>query len=908
MSEIDLWEDEPIGDTLVEEKSQTGASTEPEPRASSLKPRKGLRRAVLEVEGSLIRIYSPKDLRSHDGIAHDFKSIYGLVEESDLDGFAYEMKVNAVNAFILRHTLKIVNVEISPESISTLKFWADKITEPLVTVSSTRKHLNIQCNNIVTYTEILKKVNAYPTKEGWRVAINRTLDLKALNDLSVTTLPRFKFSKDVDELTTKPLSGFDGSVESLKKISIDELYVISSNLQQVKQLKKNNKTLTEKMATFGIETLHDLLFNLPKRFIDKTNPQDLSNLLVGESVTISGVIKNVGSIPNNMGISFSIGDSKGGVIKASFWRQNWLATKFKEGAEVLVTGKVTFFRGKVGISGTSIEHADEAAVLPIVPVYRQSESKGITTALIMGATRELLSRVGDLELPPYLRKHKEMSYTEALTEVHFPTSLERFKLACDVLAFYELVYMQIVIQSEKAKTSLGSALVFNGDSKMQDELIENLPFALTASQKFAIDLSNEKFSSGTPSQILLNGDVGSGKSITAQLMSLKAVENGAQVVILGPTEILARQLFETTTKAFELLSVPPRVEYFGATLKAAEKRAILKDLASGDIDVLVGTTSVISDKVEYGNLGMVIIDEQQKFGAEQRGRLLTSRKDGVVPHMILMTATPIPRSVSQIFYGGMDMIELKEKPEGRLSIETKWIQEDPTEFTQQLTNEVWADIRNEAVLGNQTFVITPMVFDSDKVDAAAVETSFKNLSEKSLKGINVGFIHGKMKKDEQNAIMERFKSKELSVLVASTVVEVGVDIKDATRVVILSADRLGASSLHQIRGRVGRNDKQSKCYLVSLGKTESSQIRMQSLVDSENGFEIALSDLTVRGEGKVFGVEQSGGSEMIFASLVSHKEWIEQASQDAQTILASQYRETALQDANDRFNVSEGLG
>lgn len=908
MVDIDLWEDEPVIEGVSRSKQPHGGDSVPVVSTSPTELPKGLKRALLKLDDNTIRVFSHVDLRRHEAISHDLDSIYGLIEFNEDGTFLYEMKLSAVNAFVLRHILKVVNVEISAPDGKTLKFWADKIVEPHVSVSETGKHLSIRCNNVRTYTEILKKVSAYPTKEGWRVPINRVLDLKALNDLAVTMLPRFTFSKEVDELTSKPLSGFDGSLESLKAIPVSELHVISSNLQQMKQLKKNSKTLTEKMSSFGIETLHDLLFNLPKRFIDKTNPQDLSSLLVGESVTISGKVKSVGSIPNNMGVHFVIGDSHGGSVKTSFWRQNWLATKFKEGSEVLVTGKVTFFRGKVEINGTSIEHSDEAAVLPIVPIYRQAESKGITTALIMGATRELLSRLDGLELPPYLRKHQSMSYKDALVEIHFPTSLDNFKAACDVLAFYELVYMQLVILAEKEGNSKNSAPVFDKEPTLQEELIDALDFDLTNSQKEAISRSNEMFRSGSPAQVLLNGDVGAGKSITAQLMALRAVEHNAQVVILGPTEILARQLFDTTVREFGRLKNPPRVEFFGAGLKAAPKREILKDLKSGEIDVIVGTTSVISDTVKYHNLGMVIIDEQQKFGAEQRGKLLTSREDGITPHMILMTATPIPRSVSQVFYGGMEMIELTDKPAGRLKIETEWIEEDPTIFTQQLTNEVWGDVRNEAELGNQTFVITPMVFESDKIDAAAVETSFKSLKDNALRGLSVGFVHGKMKKDEQNEVMEKFKNKEIMILVASTVVEVGVDIKDATRVVILSADRLGASSLHQIRGRVGRNSKQSKCYLVSLGKTDSSRVRMESLVNSENGFDIALSDLTVRGEGKVFGVEQSGGSEMLFASLVQHKGWIKQASEDAATILASEYRDIALSDANDRFNVNEGLG
>jgi len=310
----------------------------------------------------------------------------------------------------------------------------------------------------------------------------------------------------------------------------------------------------------------------------------------------------------------------------------------------------------------------------------------------------------------------------------------------------------------------------------------------------------------------------------------------------------------------------------------------------------------MSQDVEYKNLGFIAIDEQQKFGAEQRTRLLNSRSDGKIPHLLMQTATAIPRSTAQVIYGDIDLIELKEKPAGRIPIKTIWVEEDPSEIIEQSANNIWGDLVSEIEKGNQAFIVTPLVRESDKIDSASAEKTYKSIKDLSMSGVRVGLVHGQMKPAEQQEIMEKFKNKEFDVLVASTVIEVGIDIRDATRMVILSAERLGSASLHQIRGRVGRNDKPSTCYLVSLGKTDDAQLRMKSLVENEDGFSVAQRDLEIRGEGKMFSSEQSGRSDMIFANLLKHASRIEEAKKEATRILKSPFAEQALADASEKFN------
>lgn len=907
MSEVDLWEGDEIILAPPPQAPQERVEATKEYTIEPIDPQDSS--VHLAIRDGKIHLHSRKNLELL--LKNDFKSLYIIHSEKNGPIESHVLSLGAINSYVLRYALRRFKLTISKADGAVLAEYANKITPPKAVLSENGKHILVQVPHIKSYVDTLKKVGAYKTVEGYKVSLTRVLDLEKLVESAETNLPKIEIDKKVLQLSREPIPGFDGSLESLKSISPNVLNVVKANAQSWKSLKSSKATMEEKLAKFGISNLHDLLFTLPKRFIDKSNPQELENLIEGETVSVVGAIASVTNLPNNMGVSFHITNSRGKTIQCNFWRQNWLKAKFNVGDEVLLTGRASWYRNQIQLGGSSIEHSDEAAVLPIVPVYRQSEASGVTTNFLMSCVREFLSRAGEIDLPPYLKSKGRMNYTEALTELHFPSSLQKFRQACSDLAYYELVYMQIIMQEEHSRVEVKNGIAQTGGPRqLQRKAVLGLPFKLTNSQKEGVKKMNELLAKPTPSQTLLNADVGAGKTLVAQLAALKTVESGYQAILLGPTEILATQLYNTFLKIKESLEEQGEhveIALLKSGMKAAEKRPILAGLKDGSIDVVVGTTSVISDSVKYHNLGLIVIDEQQKFGAEQRTKMLNSRDDGLVPDLLTQSATPIPRSTAQIFYGDMECIELTEKPPGRLPIVTEWIREDPIDFSLQITNPVWSDIQEEVAKGNQAFVITPMVSDSDKIDAASVERAYKNLSQTTLRGLNVGFVHGKMKKEEQSQVMEDFRDKKYDVIVASTVVEVGVDIPDATRVVVLSADRLGASSLHQIRGRVGRNSLPSKCYLVSTGKTEASQIRLQSLVDSENGFDIALSDLLVRGEGKMFGSEQSGSSEMIFASLAKHKDWIEPARADAAEILASPYRDIAIADAHLKFESMERL-
>ena len=405
-----------------------------------------------------------------------------------------------------------------------------------------------------------------------------------------------------------------------------------------------------------------------------------------------------------------------------------------------------------------------------------------------------------------------------------------------------------------------------------------------------VDAKDENF--------VTKGYVVTHNTVVAQLSCMQALDNGYQSVLAAPTEVLATQLYNTFENLINGMpeEMKPTLAFLGGKMKAAEKREILKYIKTGDIDILVGTHSVLSDKTEFRNLGLVVIDEQQKFGAAQREALLESRNDGRKPDLLAQTATPIPRSTAQAFYGDINLISLYGKPEGRIKIDTKWVKDDPKTITKDKGHKMWQDIMKEVEDGHQVFVVVPMVYESKKMDSASVEGAYKDL-KKILPKAKIGYTHGSLKKDDNQTAMEEFRKGKLDILVASTVIEVGVDVPNATRIVILSADRLGASSLHQVRGRVGRSNLPSTCYLVSEGKTPTSKKRLQALVDFTDGFEIAKVDLETRGQGDLFGLRQAGESTLRFSNLVDHSKLVESAQRLANEIYKGPLKENALRDA-----------
>lgn len=770
-------------------------------------------------------------------------------------------------------------------------------TMPILSLYHTGKHVEIQCPPLDYYLELISAVGA--TNKGmntYTVPIARAFDVIRAADITPTYLPKFVIAKSLRDALTKPIKEFNGTIHSLFKSPIEELYAVSNAY----------RILPENFRNMGYKSVADFLVTQPRRYIDKTKITSLDDIEVKEPLTMIGRIVDKKLIYYKH-VMFKIKSGEN-VFECMYYHRAWMEQKFNIGDEVLFMGE---YQGKGKVTGQSLESLVEAQALDIVPIYPQSAKNKITSKVILNVVYEAIERIKPYaeKLTPYIDPNEmNMSLGKAIKEMHFPSSSESYLEALETLAMYELIYLQLRIIDRKANEvkDKGIPKPYRPNGYF-DAMIESLPWELTPAQKEGLSKINEYMSTATSEQILLSADVGSGKTIVAQLACMQALDNGYQSVLAGPTEVLALQLYDTFKKIIENMPADkqPSIAFLGGNTKAKERKEILKYVKSGDIDILVGTHAVLNKKIEYRNLGLVIIDEQQKFGKAQREALLDVRSDGLKPDLIAQTATPIPRSTAQAFYGDINLISLKGKPKGRIEIDTKWIKEDPKKITKK-KHAMWEDLMNEIEKGHQAFVVVPMVYESKKMDSASVEGAYKDL-KKILPGAKIGFTHGSLKKDAQHEVMEKFRNKELDVLVASTVIEVGVDVPNATRIVILSADRLGASSLHQIRGRVGRSNLQSTCYLVSEGKTAASKKRLQALVDSTDGFEIAKVDLETRGQGDLFGERQAGESSLRFSNLVDHSKLVEKARDLANKIYESEYREVALLDAKAILGSDEDI-
>lgn len=809
--------------------------------------------------------------------------------EKDEDGFYYSFEILPNMCFALRALIAKYKVFTAErEVLIQLVQKTNYATMPILSLSETGKHVLITCPPLNYYLEFISAVGAASKgMNRYTVPIARAFDVIRAAKNPHYYLPGFMVSKDLNEAIKDNISGFDGSIHSLFETEISEL----------KSVANAYRVPVENFKAMGYNSIADFLVTQPRRYIDKTKITNFEDIQPKEQIIFIGEIVEK-KLVYYKHMNFKI-QSNGKIFDCMYYHRAWMSDKFALGDEVLMIGD---YQGNYKVTGVSLESLVEAKSLDIVPIYPQSAKYKITSKILLNVVYEAMERIKPhtSKMAPYINKEKmEMTLDKAIHEMHFPTSSESYIHALETLALYELVYLQLLIKDRKANEvkDRGVPKPYRAGGYF-DAMKNSLPWDLTDAQKSGLKQIDKFMSSPTSEQILLTADVGSGKTIIGQLACMQALDNGYQSALAAPTEVLAVQLYENFMRGIN--SMPedkrPTVAFLGGKTKAKEKKEILKYVKSGDINILIGTHSVLSNKIEYKNLGLVVVDEQQKFGKAQREALLDVRSDGFKPDILAQTATPIPRSTAQAFYGDINMISLNGKPEGRIEIITKWIKENPKMVTKDKENPMWKDIMDEVDKGHQVFVVVPMVYESLKMDSASVEGAYKDL-KKILPKAKIGFTHGSLKKDDQHSAMESFRNKETNILVASTVIEVGVDVPNATRIVILSADRMGASSLHQIRGRVGRSNLESICYLVSEGKSPTSKRRLQALVDSSDGFEIAKIDLETRGEGDLFGEKQAGDSSLRFSSLVNHGKLINQAQLLAEEIYNSKYRDLAIKDA-----------
>ncbi len=671
-------------------------------------------------------------------------------------------------------------------------------------------------------------------------------------------------------------------------LTFDELAQID-----IARLKGVGEAKQRALHEYGISDVLELLMTYPRRWVDRTNQQRVADAALGEEVLLVVEVRGVEERQmrnRRKMVNVRVGDGTG-TLRITFFNQPWRARQLTVGLVVAIHGKVEDYRGSLQMTNPVVDLIGDRTGR-IVPIYPQSEKVRLTTlelaALVDQALRRCESR--GLADPLSIADQERLGLIgrfEALKSIHGPDSMADATAARRRLAFDELLRVQVELvrrKRELERTSQGIEHVVGGE--LVERFVGALPFPLTAAQRRAIDEIATDMASPQPMHRLLQGDVGAGKTIVAVAALLNAVSGGHQGALMAPTEVLAEQHGSGVKALLDGLVVvdgdnlfgerPLRVELLTNRVTGQDRREVLAGLADGSVDIVIGTHALIQEGVEFGSLGAVVVDEQHRFGVEQRAAL-RAKSDGVVPDLLVMTATPIPRTAAMTVYGDLEVSALDELPPGRTPIATHWAAGPLSEAN------VWASVRDEVETGRQAYVVCPLIEESENLEVASAEETFEQLAAGELSNVRVGLLHGRMSSAEKEATMEAFRARELDVLVATTVIEVGVDVPNATVMVVLDADRFGIAQLHQLRGRVGRGEHASTCWLMTT--SEDANPRIEALVASTDGFELAEIDLELRGEGTLMSSAQKGRSDLRLASLRRDRELIEQAREVAFRII-----------------------
>ena len=667
----------------------------------------------------------------------------------------------------------------------------------------------------------------------------------------------------------------------------------------VERLARVGPSKLDGLRQMEIDSLVDLLFHYPRRYVDRTREARVAELEVGEQALVIGEVRSVTAQRIRRGktlVTAEIHDGTG-LLRLSFFNQPWRERQLDPagpngGHDVAVFGKVEVFRGRRQMTNPVVDLVGDRTGR-IVAIYPQSEKARLTSWEIGSWVTQVLNRcrargLADPLPAEVLDRFDLIGRAEALERIHGPESMRDVSAARNRLVFDELLRIQLsLVRTKRQIERTAKGIVHaSGDEGIAPGLVSRfldaLPYALTSAQRRAIDEIASDLVSSVPMHRLLQGDVGSGKTVVAVAALLHAVQGGHQGALMAPTEVLAEQHATGVRNLLGGVSLSSEASLFGnrpvsiALLtnrtSAAERRRIQAGLDDGSVDVVIGTHALIHGSIELSSLGVVVIDEQHRFGVEQRAALREANADGTVPDVLVMTATPIPRTAAMTVYGDLDVTVLDEMPPGRQPIRTSVAHSDLE------VAATWQLVRDEVAEGNRVYVVCPLVEGSDRVEAAAAGEVYEELAGGELAGLRLGLLHGRLKADEKQAVMEQFRHGSIDVLVATTVVEVGVDVAEATVMVVLDADRFGLAQLHQLRGRVGRGDRPSHCVLVARGElSDDAEERLGAMVRTTDGFELAEVDLELRGEGTVMGERQKGRSDLRLASLRRDREWVERA-------------------------------
>jgi ATP-dependent DNA helicase RecG len=635
--------------------------------------------------------------------------------------------------------------------------------------------------------------------------------------------------------------------------------------------------VAERLGRLGLRTVRDLLEHVPRAYLDWEQVGSFGDLSAGEEATVRCTLERIRVRPTrrrNLKIVEGVVVDAAGVRETAIWFNQAYLAKLAPGTELLLHGTRELGGGfrvaRTEVRGTGLH------TVGLVPEYRASED--VPSYRLRAFVEAALPRVRFFPdpLPARVRHEERLPLrADALAAAHRPRDRGEAEAARGRLAFEELLALQVGFQERRrALAEQASAPALPEEGELIERYRDVLPFTLTKHQEKAIAEIGEDLAATKPMQRLLQGDVGSGKTVVALYALLRAVEAGLQGALMAPTETLAEQHFLTVEGVCNDLGV--RCELLTSSVPAAQRRAVRDRLASGETDIAVGTHALIQEEVEFRSLAVAVVDEQHRFGVEQRRAL-----GRTTPHVLHMTATPIPRTLAQTVFGDLDVTEIAKPPANRRPVITSWV-------GHERSSAAYTRLRKHLRAGRQAYVVCPLVSESETIEARAAEQEAERLRAAELRGFRVGVLHGKLKTAERREVMDAFKRRELDVLVATTVIEVGVDVPNATIMIVQEADRFGLAQLHQLRGRVGRGAEQSYCLLVSRPKeelTEEAARRLDALVATSDGFELAEVDLELRGEGQLLGVRQSGLSDLKFARLLRDRELIAKARAWAERLM-----------------------